>query len=75
VPPQSLTRLDAAPSDACFDAALTQRLAALGEVITFVGVQLFGPLARPAGSPLDGLDTVDEAFEHLGIVHLCAGER
>jgi hypothetical protein len=43
---QPFTRLDAPPGDAWSYAPLPERLAAAGEVVALVGVQLFGALAR-----------------------------
>lgn len=48
VPPQQLARLFAPPSDAALDATSAQRLAAVAEVVTLVGVQLLGSLAGPS---------------------------
>ena len=48
MPPQPLARLFAPPSDAAFDATSAQRLAAVAEVVTLVGVQLLGALVGPS---------------------------
>ena len=57
------------------DAALAKEPAAAGKIVTFVGMELTGSLARPAPLAPHGDYGVDEFGEHLGIVHVGTGER
>ena len=64
VPAQPLARVHAPSGDARLYAPLAQRLAAAPKVVTLVGVQLLGALARPPGLapwPADRPDTASTA--------------
>ena len=66
VSPQPLARLDAAPGDAALDAALAQRLAAAGEVVAFVSMELLlRPLPRAATRSANRRDGVDDILKGL----------
>jgi hypothetical protein len=68
-----LTGLDDFASDATADAALTQVLAAAGDVVRLVGVELQRALARspwPAARPEDRRDVVDEVLEEPRVVRV-----
>jgi hypothetical protein len=56
VPPQPLARVNPAASDPSLYAPLPQRLAASGEVVALVSMQLLRALPRPAGTVTGSLD-------------------
>jgi site-specific DNA recombinase len=69
VPPQLLARFDAPPGYARGYAPLPECLAASGEVVGLVGMQLLGALARASTTRLaDRLDGVHDLFQDLRIV-------
>jgi hypothetical protein len=57
------------------DAAPAKEPAAAERIVTFVGMELTGSLARPAPLAPHGDYGVYEFGEHLGIVHVGTGER
>ena len=68
MPTQPFAGLEAAPGDARGYAPLPERLAAPGEVVSCVGMQLLRPLARASTRFTDRPDGVHELFERLGVV-------
>ena len=73
VAPQSLTRLDATPSDARSDAPFAQRPTAAQVIIALVCMQFHWTLARPPSSlatQSQRWDGVNGFFEPLGIVDI-----
>src|SRR5829696_9339350 len=65
---QLLTGFDAPPGYPRGYAPLPQGLAASREVVSLVGVQLLGALARAATRTLDGLDGVHGLFQDPGVM-------
>jgi len=77
VPSQLLARVDPTAGDACLYAPLPQGLAAAGEVVGFVGMQLLRALARPTGFPtgaLDRLDAIHGLFQNLRVMDVGGAE-
>lgn len=72
---QLLATVDAPSGYLRLNAPLSQELSAARVIVAFVGVELFGPSARPTAFTLHRRDRVDEVFEHLGVVHVGASER
>src|SRR5215218_3359503 len=66
VPSQLLARVDPTAGDACLYAPLPQGLAAAGEVVGFVGMQLLGALAR--------LDAIHGLFQNLRVMDVGGAE-
>lgn len=62
---QLLATVDAPSGYLRLNAPLSQELSAARVIVAFVGVELFGPSARPTAFTLYGRDRVDEGFEHL----------
>jgi hypothetical protein len=75
VPSQLLTRVHPAAGDAWGYTPLPQGLAAAGEVVGFVSVQLLRALARPtefSTRSLDRLDAIHSLFQHLRVMDVAA---
>ena len=68
MPTQPFAGLDATRGDARGYTPLSERLAAPGKVVAFVGMQLLRPLARAPARFTDRPDGVHELFERLGVV-------
>jgi hypothetical protein len=75
VPAQALGVLDLAPRDARDDAPSPGRLAAAVVVVRFVGVQLGGALAWPAGALPNRRHGIEQRLEELAVVSVCGAEQ
>lgn len=75
MPPESLARFDAFACNPRCNPTLPERLTFFARVIGFVGMQLRGPLARPADRTLDGADSIDGFFHHLDVVNIRRRDR
>ena len=65
---QLLTGFDAPPGYPRGYASLPQGLPTSREVVSLIGVQLLGALARSATRPLDRFDGIHGLFQDLGVV-------
>jgi hypothetical protein len=65
-----LTAIDPTTSDAGDDPALAESLTQWLRVISLIGVQLLGALARPTATLTNGPDGIDSSFSHLDIMHV-----
>jgi hypothetical protein len=72
---QRFATLDAPSGYPRLNAPLAEEPSAAREIVALVGVELFRPSAWPAAFTLYGHDRVDKTFEHLGVVHVGAGEH
>jgi hypothetical protein len=68
VPAEALAALDATSGDARDDRSLAQRLAAVGEVVSLVGVQLGRSPSWPARTLADCRHGIDHRFQQLAVV-------
>lgn len=75
MPTESLATLDAPARDARRDATSAQLLQQRLRVISLVGVQLRGALARAADGALDRLDGVHRLKHHAGVVDVGRAHR
>lgn len=66
--------LNALPGNAMRDAAFGASLATAGIVIPLVGMQLAGPMARPATLAMNGRNGVEQRIEHPAVMDVCAAE-
>lgn len=66
--------LNALPGNAMLDAAFGASLATAGIVIPLVGMQLAGPMARPATLAMNGRNGVEQRIEHPAVMDVCAAE-
>jgi hypothetical protein len=72
---QLLATLDAPSGYPRLNAPLSQEPSAARVIVAFVGVELFGPSARPTAFTLHRRDRVEEVIELVGVVHVGACER
>lgn len=68
------TALNALPGNAMLDAAFGASPATAGIVIPLVGMQLAGPMARPATLAMNGRNGVEQRIEHPAVMDVCAAE-
>ena len=68
VSPKLLTGFDASAGYPRRYAPLSQSLATPGELVSLIGVQLLGALARSAAGPLDRRDGIHDLLQDLGVV-------
>src|SRR5579875_1027658 len=73
--PQPLAALDTLAGNPAFDPTTTEELAAAGDVIPLIGVQLLGPLASPVADRLDGRDSINEPLEEHRVVAIGATQE
>lgn len=66
--------LNALPGNAMLDAAFGASPATAGIVIPLVGMQLAGPMARPATLAMNGRNGVEQRIEHPAVMDVCAAE-
>lgn len=75
MPSETLRAFDAAPRNARDDAALSEVTPAPRVVVSLVGMQLVGPLARPSGALADGRDCVDQGRQQPAVVNIGSGQN
>lgn len=73
--PQTLFALNTFAGDSCRDAAFLQVISAPAAVAAFVGVQLVGPLARPAIQARHRHNGIERCLERHRVMSIGARDR
>lgn len=72
--PEVAAAFDALARDAMLDPALRAGSATAGIVVTLVGMQLAGPMTRPAALAPHGRNGVEQRLEHPAVMDVGAGQ-
>src|SRR5690349_1227124 len=68
VPAQSFAGFDAFTGNPAFDAAPSEVSAAVTRIVSFIGVEFFGPSTRATQAALDGRDGIQQGLENQAVV-------